>query len=294
MATPKKKVGTVVVAPTDPYRRWHVVGDFMRLIYVSSRIKNIEAPLNCILVGPPGDGKTKMILRAEHLKHVRVLSDMTYMGVCTYLRTAKEGVISALVIPDLGTLVGRKLDTGKQTIAALAMLCAEGVQELAVGKRIINYEGVKSSVISAVTPEDLVRDWGVFNQNAFLSRAFLVDFDLSATEILSMMHRKNRGDRTLLSPLKFPKLPHPDAALPHREIKLPRRYGEKAIHWWEELMSRRPDRAFGFRSADALQGLLMASAYLRGSRVVADIDIKFVTTFKPLWMNQFRVASYVK
>lgn len=275
----------------DPYRRWHLIADFLRLIYVSSRISNIEAPLNCILVGPPGDGKTKMILRGEHVKHVKVLSDMTYMGVCTYLRTAKEGVMSTIVVPDLGTLVGRKLDTGKQTISVLAMMCAEGVQEIAVGKRIVNYEGVTSSVISAVTPEDLTRDYQVFNQNAFLSRVFLLDFDLSINEILAMMHRKSRGDRTLLTPFKFPRLAHADAALPTKSIKLPRRHAIKAIHWYEELVARRPDRAFGFRSADALQGLLMASAYLRGSYMVSERDVAFVTTFKPLWLRQFRMAS---
>jgi hypothetical protein len=219
---------------------------------------------------------------------------MTYMGVCTYLKTAKEGVVSAIVVPDMGTLVGRKLETGKQTIAALAMMCAEGVQELAVGRRIVDYGGVKSSVISAVTIEDLVQDYRIFNQNAFLSRCFLLDFDLSINEILAMMHRKSRGDKSLLTPLRFPRLPHPDAALPHRDIKLPRRHASKAIHWWEELVARRPDRAFGFRSADSFQGLLLASAYLRGARTVAEVDVRFVSTFKPLWLRQFRMASYDK
>lgn len=278
----------------DPYYRWRLVGDFLRLVFVSSRIGNLEAPLNAVLVGPPGDGKTKMILRGEHARHVRVLSDMTYMGVCMYIKTCQDGFASCLVVPDLATLVGRKLETGKQTIAALAMLCAEGVRELAVGKRIRDFGGVQSSVISAVTPEDLMNDYRVFNQNAFLSRTFLIDFDLTMDELRAMMHRKSHGDRALLRSFAFPRVSHRDGLLPKRDIRFPRRYAELSLRWWEELTSLRSDRAFGFRSADALQSLLMTSAYLRGSRTVAQRDVQFVEALKPLWLRQFRVASHVR
>lgn len=272
----------------DPYARWQLVGEFIRLVFVSSRIENAPAPLNCLLVGPPGDGKTQMILRAQRLSHVKVLSDATYNGLLRFCSAVDQGFFSTLVIPDLGTLVGRRNEVARQSISMLARLGAEGVFEIAVGKRIKDYHGATASILSAITFDDLTFNWTTLNQNAFLSRVFLIEFDLTIPEIRAMMKRKNRGDLALLNDFRFPKLNRDIKFLPNREIKMALKYADKAMRWWVEMQRDRPDRVHGFRTADAFQTMLKCSAYLKRRTRVDERDVKYVERFRILWENQFR------
>lgn len=272
----------------NPYARWKLVGEFLKLFFVSTRIENVPAPLNMVLVGPPGDGKTQMLLRAKALSHVKVLSDATYNGLLRFTSAVEQGFFSTLVIPDLGTMVGRRNEVAKQSISMLARLGAEGVFEIAVGKRIKDYHGATASILTAITFDDLTWNWITLNQNAFLSRVFLIEFDLTMNEINAMMRRKNKGDLSLLSDFRFPRLNRDTSFLPMREIKMAEKFASKGLRWWIDLSRNRPDRVHGFRTADAFQTMLKCSAYLKRRHRVDLTDVAYVERFRPLWENQFR------
>lgn len=267
----------LAVRRLKPFERWHRVGFLVRLIVVSSRVANIEAPLNLILAGPPGDGKTRMLFRVEDVPHVQMLSDTTYTGVCYFLEAVRDRLSSALVIPDLATIIGRRTEVAKQTIATLAMMCAEGVKTVRVGKQVRDYAGAQASILTAITFDDINANFQVLNQNAFFSRVFLIDFDLEWHELVAMMDKKTAGDRSLLKALDFSTVRrNRDGTMKVRDIILPRGYALQAKQWWMTLRRHRRDRFFGFRSADAFHGLLMASAYLRGARAVTRTDVRLV------------------
>lgn len=273
----------------DPLARWHKIGDLMRLIVVSSRIENAQAPLSCILVGPPGDGKSQMLFRFDHCEHVDFISDATYMGLLRMVQLVSDGYKSCIVIPDLGTIVGRKAEVGSQAIATLAMLSAEGVRKVLVGKRQKDFGGAQASVVTAITIDELIRHYRLLNTNAFLSRVFLIDFELSSKEILEMMRLYNRGQiGGILSKFRFPRS-NANGYLPERQISMSARMRDKAMRWWEEMERKRPDRTYGFRSAHAIQTLLMCSAYLHRRRSVTEQDITYVTKLKDLLFHQFKV-----
>lgn len=280
------KVSNASTVVTDPFARWQLVADLLKLVFLSSRVANAEAPLNIMLVGPPGDGKTKMIMRGASLPHVEVLSDVSYLGVCWYLGQVRDEFRSSLVIPDMGTLVGRRAEVGRQTIATLAAMCAEGVGKTVVGKRVRDYHNAKSSIISAITPDDLIDSYDILNQNAFLSRLFLVDFDLNFKELKAMMERKVNGSRKLLKAFTVPGWTRKH--LPMKHVELPKQHARTALEWWEQVRQQRTDRFFGFRSADQLMGLLMAAAYQRGARQVSHKDVRTVTRVLPLLKTQFQ------
>lgn len=261
----------------SPYRRWQQIAELVQLCVVSTMVENIEAPLNLLLVGPPGDGKTAMLLRAEKAHNVEVLSDTTYLGLCSYLRSVRDGLTSCLIIPDMGTIVGRKSEVGKQAIATMAMMAAEGVSSVRVGKRVHDFMGARASVISAITGKDLISSQPTLEQNAFLSRVFLVDFDLTFEELYKMMERKSKGDRRLLSRFRFPQVPRDgDGEWVRRPVYVPRTHSRKAMRWWKQLRRTRPDRWFAFRSADSFVGLMQAAAYLHGRRRVTMDDVKYL------------------
>lgn len=275
---------------TDPLARWHRVSEFMRLIVVSSRIANIDVPLSCILVGPPGDGKSRMLFRFDHLGHVEYVSDATYMGLLRVINRVAEGYISCVVIPDFGPIVGRKTEVASQSVATLAMLSAEGVGKILVGRRTKDFGGAQASVISAITIEELVRHYRIINQSAFLSRVFLIDFELTSDEILYMMRLYNRGKiGGVLSQFRFPRS-NADGMLPKREIKIAARLSDKVMRWWQELERQRPDRTFGFRSAHGLTTLVKCSAYLHRRNRATEQDLRYVERFHPLLMQQFQIV----
>jgi len=268
-------------------RKWKLIGEFIRLIAISSRVKNLEAPINVCLVGPPGDGKTAMLMRAKEVPHIRVFSDISPKGVLSFLDLVKNGFVSTLLIPDLGTVIGRKAEVGKQVIANLAMLCAEGVYQIAVFGRMKDYGGARASLMTAATVENFVDATKMLTQNGFTSRLFLVDFDFNAEELLHMQARKMLGDRSLLKPFTYPRAGLRVGLYPLRSVRVPRSHASTALDWWRRVMAHAPEHVYGFRTADALSGLLQASAYLHGRRAVTADDVAYIKRFESLWMKQF-------
>ncbi len=268
-------------------KKWRLIGEFVRLIAISSRVKNLEAPINLCLVGPPGDGKTKMLMRAAALPHVRVFSDISPKGVLSFLDLVKNGFVSTLVIGDLGTVIGRKLEIGKQVIANLSMVCAEGVHQVAVFGRMKDYGGARASLMTAATVENFVDASRMLSQNGFTSRLFLLDFDFNAEELLHMQARKMSGDRGLLNPFTYAKVRRVSGLYPLRSVRVPQTHASTALDWWRQVMAHAPEHVYGFRTADALIGLLQASAYLHGRRHVTSEDVEYIRRFESLWLKQF-------
>lgn len=284
------------VVRRGPLSRWKSVAHLLRLATVSTMVDNIEAPLNVLLVGPPGDGKTRMLLRLSGAPVVRVLSDTTYVGLVEYLRQVYDDRYSCLVIPDFGTIVGRRVEVGKQTIATMAMMCAEGVYEIRVGKRVADYNGVKSSVLGAITPGSLQKSLDAMDQNAFLSRVLLVNFDLKLSEIEPMVDRKLlRGRRDLLTTFQWREVPKDGKGRwIKRNIRVSKQFAKRALRWWDRVHRERTDRFFAFRTADQLIGFLQASAYMHGRWAVGRADVQFVEdNVVPFMMEQFRLPKEI-
>lgn len=274
-----------------PLERWKRIAQFVRLVAISSRVENIDAPLNVLLVGPPGDGKTAMLQRLEHLTYAQFLSDTTYMGLVSFLKSVKDDLRSALIVPDMGTLVARKPEVAKQTVATIASMIAEGVYDITVGKKIRRFDGVKASFLSAITEDDLAVYRNTLNQNAFLSRVFLIDFALSWKELRTMARKKWRGDRSLLQPLPFPYIKE----FPKRTIRVPEARYYQVEEWWKSMKGEIGQRVFGFRTPDQLTGLLQASAYLNKRGTVQIADVRFLERWVwPLIIRQYPVPEQVK
>lgn len=269
-------------------RKWRLVSDLVRLVYVSSRVANAEAPVNLLLVGPPGDGKTRMVLRGSHLPFVRTYSDISPKGLYKIMDAVRDEYASMMVVPDLGTVIGRKYEIGKQVIANLAMLCAEGVGKVQVAGRERNYEGLRVSLVTAMTDVEFVKDQGILGQNGFLSRLLIVNFEFAAKELRHMQARKLLGDRRLLLPFRYPDC---RTTFPRRAIRLPAAWAARGHAWWDQAMGSPDATTYGFRTADAINDLLRASAYQHGRTTVTGQDAKYVERFREIWEHPVRAES---
>lgn len=267
---------------------WRLISDFLRLVFVSSRVTNAEAPINVLLVGPAGDGKTRMVLRGTYLPFVRTYSDVSPKGLYSILDVVKNEYASTVVIPDLGTVIGRKYEVGKQVLANLAMLSAEGVGRVLVAGRERDYEGLRVSLITAMTDAEFVRNQGMLLQNGFLSRMLVVDFEFSSKELRHMQARKVLGDRSLLKPFTYSMVRRDFPRVP---IALPASWAARAHGWWDEAMGKEDATVYGFRTADALNDLLRASAYLHGRRRVGLADVHYIERFRVIWEHSVKVRG---
>lgn len=263
--------------------RWELTTLLCRLAVASTRLTDHPPPINVILVGPPGHGKTELLRRLGHIGCVRELSDATYLGLTTFLTSVKAGQRSALIIPDFGTLLGRRYEVARQAIALLAMMAAEGVGQVAIGKRIADYRGTRAAVIGAITYEDLGNDIRTMNQNAFLSRCFLIEHEFAPEEAKHMRRMLESGRSPILKPAPFP------AKQRERTIKLTAEGRRQAEAWWDRMLDHRPDRSYGFRSAVAFETLLRAAAWLRGGTSTTAEDVRTVAPLEHLWLTQYRI-----
>lgn len=281
----KRELGIPADSPLD---RWERTAELLKLCVVSTRVANVAAPLNLLIVGPPGDGKTEMIRRVAHLPFVHELSDASYLGITRHLEMVRDGYYSALLVPDFATIVGRKYEVARQTVSALAMMAAEGVGEIAVGKTEKDFRGAKSSVITAITDREFASHHSIINQNAFLSRCFVCNFDLELPEVERMMQLHDQDDHRHIAPLRFGEVAVD--RFPKRQVQLSVRYKGYASEWWKELKAVRPDMWFSFRTAHHMRTLLLSSAYLHGRRSVTRADVRAVERVLPLLHNQMKLS----
>jgi len=270
------------MAIIDPMQRWTLRSELLRLVFVSTRLRSVGAPLSYIAVGPPGSGKTEMIMRGGTLRWVTTFSNLSYMGIVNALPVLQSGVKSVILIPDLATVLGRRADVGRQAVATLAMLAAEGIGKIAVGRTEKDYRGVRASVISAVTEQDLTNQWDVLSQNAFLSRAFLPTFDFTMDEIFHMSRLKTLGKLRHLRPFRYP------AGIRARTIRFPERYEHYVEDRWSDLRIKNADRTFAFRTMETFKTVLCCAAFVRGGGTVIKKDVKVMDRLWPVIEDQYR------
>lgn len=273
----------------NPTARWERTAELLRLVVTSSLIQNAPAPLSLLLVGPPGDGKSRMLERivgqdGKNCGHVTSLSDTTYLGLVRFLELVRDKQKRALVIPDLATIAGRKSDVARQCMATMAMMAGEGVGVVSVGKTDRDFRGAQASVISAITEREFAQHHVVIDQNAFLSRTFVCDFNLELSELEALLHPRS-GSR---SPLDFGPTVRKGKMYP---VTMSSRYESIARGWWKELREVRPDMWFAFRSYHAMGTLLKSSAYLSGRKAVIAQDVKVVSRVMPVLHNQIKMSA---
>jgi hypothetical protein len=107
-------------------------------------------PLSIILVGPPGTGKSKIILQYDSV-NVHKTNDVTSQGLAELVQDDKEGKIRHIIIPDFNIVVSHKSATSNLTVASLLTLMSEGILRVDDGRRVKEIIHSPVGVITAMT-----------------------------------------------------------------------------------------------------------------------------------------------
>jgi hypothetical protein len=125
-------------------------------------LKN-SVPISFILVGPPGSGKSKLILQFS-CDSIHKTNDVTSQGLADIVQGDPVSMVRHLIIPDFNIVVSHKPTTSNLTVASLLTLMSEGVLRLDDGRRSKEMEHSPIGIITAMTRDIYEENAGRFKK----------------------------------------------------------------------------------------------------------------------------------
>lgn len=165
-------------------------------------------PLSVILVGPPGCGKSKVLIQYESVT-CHGTTDLTTSGLIEILQRDHANTIRHIVIPDFNIVVSHKSGTSDLTIATLLGVMSEGTARIDDGRSQKEVKHAPLGVITAMT-RDVYQDHAKKFLKLGIGRRFSPVFFNYSFKTREMVQNKiANGDVTLQQLLKkkleFPK-----------------------------------------------------------------------------------------
>jgi hypothetical protein len=261
---------------TAKRREWDRATELLSLFVWTGVVKpkNSEVkPQSIVLVGPPGSGKTELLLRFRNVPGLTYRSDLTVRGLWRLLVLAKKGRVRHVVFPEFQKIFQRKLATAENTIGTLTEAMEEGVLEADVGPVTLKFDGARLGILGGMTGRTLARRRGLLYEIGFLDRCIILPWELPDSQKRELLHRVTVGDRSDLEPVNF-RLPTEPVT-----VEIPPKVGKVLEDYvWQHW----PDESLRMQTRFRL--LTMASAAWSGRDVAKPEDVeRGVEQFADYW-----------
>lgn len=153
-------------------------------------------PISIILVGPPGTGKSKIILQFSAPSLMKT-NDVTSAGLADIVGDDKDGHIRHIIVPDFNIVVSHKAATSSLTIASLLTLMSEGILRIDDGRRKKELIHAPLGIITAMTREIYEEHSSRFRKLGIGRRFVPLFFGYSFPTTKKIMESIQKGDTTL-------------------------------------------------------------------------------------------------
>lgn len=232
-------------------------------------------PASIVLVGPPGSGKTELLLRFQGNRPMQFRSDLTVRGLWKALTQAEKGRITHIVMTEFNKLFQRKLATAVNCLGTFVEAMDEGVFESEVGPMHWSFKGARLGLIGGMTGTSLKKRRGMLYEMGFLDRCAMLPWELPDDQRRDILDRITHGNRDDMARVM---LPHPDRPT---IVQLPPPVGERiAAYTWKGW----PDESL--RMITRFRALAMAAALLDGRDVVKEMDLeRSIFQFDDYWQR---------
>lgn len=238
--------------------------------------ENSEArprPQSIVLVGPPGSGKTEMLMRFRGNRPMEFRSDLTVRGLWRILLYADKGRVTHVVLPEFNKTFQRKLSTAMNCMGTLTEAMDEGVWDAEVGPQRWAFNGARVGILGGMTGRTLNKRRAMLYEMGFLDRCAMLPWALPDEQRRDILRRIAHGDKADVARVV---LPIPGKPV---HVKMPVAVGDAlAKYTWDQW----PDEAL--RMMNRFRALVMAAAMLDGRESCRPVDIeRAVFQFRDYW-----------
>ncbi|MCP4899834.1 MAG: hypothetical protein GY906_22940 [bacterium] len=262
----------------EVYNRIHRNLQITRLAMATRFVEGMP-PVNVMLIGPQGTGKTEILEALSDGDRFRLQTDITQSGLQTAFFDARYNGLLGLLVQDFGTLVNKSKPVAQRMLSHLASAMAEGVNRIDQGgTHWRDYGGARLGLYGAMTEWDFSLHIGLLESNAFLSRLVPVLHSFSYAEdrvfrdLIRDGYVKMRGYRW------FP----PD--LVPKKVHLEDGQYDGLVEELVGLVRRHCPAVYSAqRTYNVFETLLKGSARLRGDVTVTDEDANNLFHFRDVW-----------
>lgn len=242
-----------------------------------------EYPQSIMLVGPPGRGKSRMLLRMKHTPYISPQTDLTSRQLAPLLRRAYRGSLTHILAPEIQKFFQRKGAVADNCISLLSIAMSEGVGLVSVGPRSEDFHGAQLGVLGAITGRTMRKRGSYLDELGFLDRTAVIPWELSDSEIRQIMDRITRGNRSDIAPVVLP------APRERVHVRLPLGVGKmiKGYVWsvW---------KGDSLRPLERLRGLTMAVALLDNRKIATRADWRLIEGFDDIWRSGLEAEEEAK
>lgn len=279
-ATLKKRAQPQQYVPlpyTLPVREWDRATELVKMFAVTGFIKG-DHPHSMLLISEPGSGKTELLERFAKNPWLEYASDLTTRGLYPLLKMARQGATTHVVATEFQKFFLRKSATAESTLGTLCQAMEEGVSNVLVGDKPINFDGATIGLIGAITHDTVAKWRAPLREYGFWSRCAAFNWDMPLTEMRAVMRSISIGDKSDLEPIA---LRVPDAPI---EVEFPVLLSEQ----FEEFVFKKFKEYTVLRVFMRFRALAKACALLDGRDVVKACDVEKVVAFDPYWTRMER------
>jgi hypothetical protein len=235
--------------------------EIIRTIIYTAFIKG-EKPVSSIFIADKGSGKTEILKQFENIKGIKVLSDVTYLGLLELLE--KDKTIKFIIIPDFLKLVMKSKSTRENILSFLNILVEEGVQSINFPQRYFNLEGRQVGLLTATTSDSFFLNQKEWDSIGFISRLLTISYSYSQQtkcEVKEYIKKRDYLKRMIIK----------KDILPKNKID---------IYLDPELIDILLEKDIDFRRQKQLQNLVMARSIMNKRKAVNNKDIEDVIKMK--------------
>jgi len=181
---------SILLPPTNGLYRTQQIALLVRYALISHFVNRTIAPLSLILIAPPEEDKTRILLKFQKMPNTKTIENLSSKPLNQLIMKQDEKqTIHHLIILDFIRTLQHKATVVDAVIGTLLNLIDEGVQEnLFYGEEFKLKHRVQMGIITAITPPLFRKHFPRWNENGAISRFIPCSYEYTPDTI----HEVNR------------------------------------------------------------------------------------------------------
>lgn len=174
-----------------------LVNEILSAAHLGAYVKsNIIDQGGIMLVGPPGQLKSSILIPISKLSGAQLLSDLTVMQAISLRGPILALQTQTLIFPEFSKLFARRSDTAANIEGFIMQLTGEGFRNFNWESPSATYPPCRALVLGAMTSDVYLKHWTEWQSSGFARRFLWFHYRLNF-EGVTILKKAARNDRPL-------------------------------------------------------------------------------------------------